>query len=191
MKRFARRTATCVVGCAMAVTAIGCRGITDPAANEILMTKLGHTSFTVFPAFVRRGSKVRCDRKACETLAEFIREEKLGTAAVSEALVPIGGPWRMNQARMLRESAESFAAFLEKSPIDTDYALLPEYLGGPHEIGGIHAYLLDAEGRVAYAVLLNSHWPAFSDAAPKNAADCTDVLMTVFRGDLRPANESD
>lgn len=66
-------------------------------------------------------------------------------------------------------------------PIETDYALLPEYLFGRSEAGGIHCYVLDAEGAVAYVVLQNSHHKRFVAAKPKTAEDCTAVLIEVLR----------
>jgi hypothetical protein len=82
---------------------------------------------------------------------------------------------------MLRESAESFSAYVRDHPIGTDYALLAEYLFGRDAAGGIHGYVLDAGGTVACAVLLNDHWPPFADADPRTVDDCTEVLIDVLR----------
>ena len=89
---------------------------------------------------------------------------------------------------MLRESAESFAAYLRDHPSGTDYALLPEYLFGADAAVGIHAYVLDESGTVADAVLLNSHWARFSEADPRTVEQCTDVLGGVLRDDWRQAD---
>jgi len=158
----------------------GCNGIADPVAREAFLDDLGTTSLTVYPAYVRRRAG-QYDAPAAERLADFLRAEGLAEVVVSEAQVPITGPWHHNQARMLRESAETFAAYLGDHPIQTDYALLPEYLFGREAAGGIHCYVLDREGTVAYAVLLNDHWPPFAEAAPRTVDDCTDVLIDVLR----------
>ena len=67
----------------------------------------------------------------------------------------------------------------------TRYALLPEYLGAKTEAGGVHAYVVDADGTVAFQVLLNSHWEEFSKAKPKTPDDCTAVLIDVLRDRLK------
>ena len=67
----------------------------------------------------------------------------------------------------------------------TDYALLPEYLFvGSAAVGGIHCYIVDADGRLAFVVLQNSHWPEFTEVDPKTTDDCSTVLITVLRDEL-------
>jgi hypothetical protein len=120
----------------------------------------------------------------------MLTAEGLAEVTLSEAEVPITGSWGMNQAKMLRESAEAFAAYIVEHPIETEYALLAEYLIlGTGVPGGIHCYILDGQGRVAYVVLLNSHWSEFSDADPQTVEDCTDVLIGVLREELQPEGE--
>jgi len=167
------------------LTAGGCGSGADPAAEKLLLQNIGKTSVTVFPAAVRR-STITYDDSASAKLAEFLNTAKLANATVSDRHVPITGPWRHNQARMLRESAKEFAAYVRANPIGTCYALLPEYLGGRNEAVGIHAYIVDAEGTVAYQVLLNSHWEEFSKAKPKTEDECTAVLIDVLRNRLKP-----
>ena len=169
------------------LTAGGCGSGADPAAEKMLLQNVGKTSVTVFPAVVRRQT-VSYDDNASVKLTEFLNTAGLADATASDRHVPITGPWRHNPARMLRESAKEFAAYVRANPIGTRYALLPEYLFGPTEAGGIHAYVVDADGTVAFQVLLNSHWEEFSKAKPKTADDCTAVLIDVLRDRLkRPA----
>ena len=89
-----------------------------------------------------------------------------------------------DSAKMLKESAEAFATYLAEHPVATEYALLPEYLLGRTTVGGIHCYIVDAENRWAYAVLLNSHWEEFIEMNPQTVDDCTPVLIEALRGDL-------
>jgi len=169
------------------LTGGGCGSGADPAAEKMLLQNVGKTSVTVFPAVVRRQT-ISYDDNASVKLTEFLNTAGLADATASDRHVPITGPWRMNQARMLAESAKEFAAYVRANPIGTRYALLPEYLGGRNEAVGIHAYIVDAEGTVAFQVLLNSHWAEFSRAKPKTADDCTAVLIDVLRDRLkRPA----
>ena len=86
---------------------------------------------------------------------------------------------------MWRESAKEFGEYVRANPIGTRYALLPEYLAGKTEAVGIHAYIVDAEGTVAFQILLNSHWEEFSRAKPKTADECTAVLIDVLRDRLK------
>ena len=164
----------------------GCGSGADPAAEKMLLQNVGKTSVTVFPAFLRGHGSY--DENAAAKLGEFLNTAELAKATASDRRVPITGPWRMNQARMLGESVKEFAAYVRANPISTRYALLPEYLGGKTEAVGIHAYVVDADGTVAFQVLLNSHWEEFSKAKPKTADDCTAVLIDVLRERLkRPA----
>ncbi len=131
----------------------GCRGIIDEEANATFLKTLGDTSVTIYPAFVRKGQQNLYESGAAEAVGVFFADEGLATVTISQEHVPITGGWRMNQARMLRESAEDFAKYVVEHDIATDYALLPEYLtGSTGGVGGIHCYLLDAGGTVAYAV---------------------------------------
>ncbi|MHC4422395.1 MAG: hypothetical protein ACYS1E_17615 [Planctomycetota bacterium] len=166
----------------------GCTGIADPVARETFLDSLGTTSITVYPAYSRRRAG-EYDEAAAERLAGFLRAESLAEVTVSEEQMPITGPWHHNQARMLQESADSFAAYLRDHPIGTEYALLAEYLFGREVAGGIHCYVLDAEGTVVYVVLLNDHWPPFAEAAPRTVDDCTDVLIDVLRDSWQNADQ--
>ncbi|MHC5006084.1 MAG: hypothetical protein ACYTGF_01865 [Planctomycetota bacterium] len=164
----------------------GC-GLADPAAQETFLNSLGTTSITVYPAYIRRRTGAY-DEAAAERLAEFLRAESLAEVTVTDDQVPITGPWHRNQARMLRESAESFAAYVDENPIATDYALLGEYLFGREAAGGIHCYVLDAEGTVVYVVLLNDHWEPFAEVMPRTVDECTDVLINVLRDSWQTAD---
>jgi hypothetical protein len=166
----------------------GCNGIADPVARQAFLDDLGTTSLTVYPAYVRRRPQ-QYDEVAAARLAEFLGAENLAEVVVSDEQVPITGPWHRSQPTMLRESAEAFAAYLGDHPIQTDYALLPEYLFGREKAGGIHCYVLDREGTLAYVVLLNDHWPRFSRVDPRTVDDCTDVLIDVLGDAWSPADE--
>ncbi len=179
--------------CALTLSVFGgCRGIVDREAGATLMNSLGQTSVTVFPAFVRTGKQNSYEPAAAASIAEFLTTSSLAIVQISAEQVPITGGWGHNQARMLRESAEAFAAYIGEHDIQTDYALLPEYLtGSGGGVGGIHCYLLDAEGTVAYAGLLNSHHRMFTDANPKTTEDCTGVLINMLREDLIASRTTD
>lgn len=173
------------------VTASGCQFPLDPVAKEAFWGGLGNTSVTVFPAFMRHGKEGSWDPSAAKKVGAFLADKNLAKVTLSDAQVPITGPWHHNEARMLKESAEAFAAYVKAHPVSTDFALLPEYLMLRSRPGGIHCYVTDAKGRVAYVVLQNSHWTEFQEVDPKSVDDCTEVLIRVFEDDLRPAKKDD
>lgn len=171
----------------------GCGSRIDPAAREQLRATLGSTSVTVYPAFVRADER-RYDADAAKAIAEFIEREQLATVALSDEKVDIPGEWSMNQSKMAGESIEAFKAHLLAHPIGTEFALLPEYLmgrdrAGKESAGGIHAYLLTKDGRMAEGVGLNSHHKVFASRKPKTVEDCTDVLISVLRDELKTLRE--
>jgi hypothetical protein len=180
------RTVVSVGAAIVALTVIGCAGPVDLVAHEAFLGALGSTSITVFPAYVRDGQQNRYEDAAAPPIGQLFVDEDLATVTVSEEHVPITGPWHSNQAKMLTESAEAFASYLAEHPVATEYALLPEYLllGGSGAVGGIHCYIVDAENRLAYVVLLNSHWDVFIEMNPQTVADCTPVLIEALREDL-------
>ena len=180
---------TCVVlalalagGCAISAA--------DPEAKKAFMRSLGNTSITVFPAFVRNGEPPY-DENAAMSISELLTDEGLAEVTVSREQVLITGSWHHNQAKMLRESAAEFAEYLKANPTATKYALLPEYLAGDCGVGGIHCYIIDADNRLAFVVLQNSHWPIFAEMKPKTIDDCTDVLIEVLRESLKPSGADD
>jgi hypothetical protein len=177
-----------VVWCAaLTLTLGGCGGVVDKDAEKALHAKLGSTSVTVFPAFVRDGQQKKYDAGAAKAIGDFFTEKKLATVTVATGEVPITSAWGMNQAKMFRGSVADFQAYVRANPIQTEYGLLPEYLiGGQNTVVGIHLYLLDAQGTCAYAVLLNSHHKAFNDVNPKTVDACTKIVLNVLRAELTP-----
>lgn len=157
----------------------GCNGIVNPQAARTLTARAGRASFTVYPSYIRSG-KSTYDAQAAEELVEFIESRHYGKAHSSDQLVPITGEWRHNQARMLRESASDFAAFVKSHAIESEYAVLAECLMGSREIIGVHLYVLDSKGEVADVVLANSHHPEFASRSPKTVADCHAVIQDIL-----------
>ena len=164
----------------------GCSfNVLDQEANQAFRQSLGATTLTVYPAFVRDGDTPVYNAEAAEQVAEFFRSEQLADVTLSAAEVPITGAWGMNQLKMLQESADDFALYLAENPTETEYALLAEFLiGGQGVPVGIHCYVLDAQRRLAYVILLNSHHDVFADADPQTASECTAVLIAALREDL-------
>jgi hypothetical protein len=184
-----RLTGITIVGGIVAVIAGGCGSVVDPAAKEALYQALGNTTFTVYPTFVR-DEDGSYNGESAGRIGDMLTTEGLAEVTLSQAEVPITGSWGMNQAKMLQESAADFAAYVAEHPIETEYALLAEFLIlGTGVPGGIHCYIVDADGRLAFVVLLNSHWSEFSDADPQTVEDCADVLTGVLREELQPGGD--
>jgi hypothetical protein len=164
----------------------GCHGIVDPGAHDLWKQNLGDTSITIFPTFVRTASEPQYSAVEAARIGEFFTNDGLAQVVLGDAEVPITGEWKMNQAAMLRESAADFTRYVVDHPAETEYTALAECLMGGHgRVVGIHGYVLDAQGRVADAVLLNSHHRAFANANPSSVEDCTSVLISVLRDELR------
>ncbi len=173
-----------VIGLSLPVCTAGCGGIANQEGNRLFMQRLGRTSVTVFPAAVRRGATMSHDRHAATTIGAALSDASIAEVTVSDERVSIKGPWRMNQAKMLRESAADFAAHVREHPIETDYALLSEYLIGGGGVGGVHCYILDADGTVVWAGLWNSHHEAFTEANLRTPDDCAAMLAKVLRSEF-------
>jgi hypothetical protein len=180
--RFAAPVARLALAAA-ALLAVACSGIFDEQEQQAFRARLGSVSFTVYPAFVRGVKDNTWDDASAVRLATAIADSGCGLATASDVHVPITGEVHMNQARMWKESAAEFGAWIAAHTPATDYAILPEYIGVPatKEAGGIHAYVVDREGKLVDGVLLNNHQEVFSSAHPRTAEDCSAVLMTVMR----------
>ncbi len=164
-----------------------CDRYTDPAIERDFLKSLGQTSITVFPTYIRQGGSGSYDSDAALEIGDFFRGERLAEVSISQDRVPISGPWRMNQSKMFRQSSDEFATHLRAHPVQTQYALLAEYLmSGKGKVGGIHCYILRSDGARALGILLNSHWSQFSDASPKSVKDCTGIVIRVLRERFRP-----
>jgi hypothetical protein len=164
----------------------GCKGIVDEKAYNDLQAALGTTSFTVFPTYIRTGTNTSYDRESASRIAAFFVEAGLGEAEVADVEVPLPVEWSHNQAAMLRETAAAFAAYRAENPVATRYAALAEILRGraDAQAGGIHWYVLDDQGRVAHAKLMNSHYVPFKTARLDTNQACTAFLIAELRRDF-------
>jgi hypothetical protein len=163
----------------------GFGSIVDKDAARMFRSDLGHTSIAVLPVVVRRGESFAHDSAAAGAVARFFEERNLATAIVSEHRMSIGGGWRMNEARMLRESAADVSTFLAAHPANTAYVVYAEYLlGGTGRVVAVHVTVHDWQGRVAYARLVNSHAAIFTTVKPADTKDCTRMLIHALQEDL-------
>lgn len=183
----ALRGAVVLLACVGAVLLAcgGCSGVVDKQAAAEFRAALGSATITVFPVYVRDGEQSRYDQGAARQIGEYLRDAKLAEVTFCDAEVPIKSQWGMNQARMFRDSVRDFAAHLKEHPIETQYALLSEYLlGGGGKVMGVHVYLLRADGTCAHGALLNSHHGIFRTVNPQTADDCTRIVLDTLRAEL-------
>ncbi len=182
-----KRLVMLVGACGLAALSMGggCGSVIDPDAEKQLLARRGAMSVTVFPAFLRTGGQPQYDDAAAAMLKSAVEDARLATAVVTDAHVPLSGKPGFNQARMLRESLAEFGEWVRSHPIQTDYAMLPEYLVDGRGRGiGVHLYVVTPDGTCAYALGLNSHHEPFRRVNPQNAADCTRIVIDVMRDEL-------
>lgn len=180
-------TAALALGLLTAANLGGCGSPVDKEANDLLVQRLGETTVTVFPAFFRDGAPPY-EHASAQTIAAALAAEGIADATVATAEIPLTSKWGHDQSRMFRDSAADFATYVKAHPPDTAYALLPEYLmGGKGDIVGVHVYIVDAEGRLAYGRLFNSHHAEFNAIKPRTAADATTLVLNDLREQFHAA----
>lgn len=139
---------------------------------------LGRTSLTIFPTVVRMGRTTQGDVESAKLLAAEFERRKLGKAAVREEPVEFALKASFNQAKMYQQSKAAFAAYVKAHPPGTEYAAMAEYLlSTSGQVGGIHLYVVRADGEPVGGVLLNSHWKEFKTVKPKTVQDATRALL--------------
>ncbi len=180
------------LGAALALPA--CSGPVDEDGRAAFHAALGHTSITVFPAWVRSNTEdgTRADAAAAARLAGWLRERGLADASASEAAVALPELAQGFQYDLFEQGGAAFGAYVREHPPATAYALLPEYLitrvpDGGARAGGVHAYVVDAHGRLVDALLLNSHHALFRKAAAATPAECTELVIAAFTEDWAAA----
>jgi hypothetical protein len=109
----------------------------------------------------------------------------LATADPGLPVTPYGG----NQLRYSWDRARAYGAWIKQARPEGEFFFFAEVAAGPSgRVNGLHAYVLDAEGTVAYHRLMNSHH--FGQPGPAGQAEALELLVKHFLKDLpRPALE--
>ena len=175
-----------VVGVLAGMGMGGFKAIEDSAASVKLTNQFSETSLTVYPTFVRRVQGPIYDRKSAKQIAKCFTDVGMASVAVSDQQLPIVGKRIMIQWKLFKQTLELFSSYLKDNSLKTNYAVIAEYLitplpDGGQAAGGIHCYVLDSDGRVAIAILLNTHHKIFAEAKPKTVEDCTAVLIKALK----------
>jgi hypothetical protein len=183
-----RRTLVALAALAVLALGSGCRSSIDDQDREAFRGRLGSTSFTVYPAHLHRHDGSTFDDASALRLAAVLNDEGYGQAVASDRHVPIDVDPGMNQLRMWRDTAAQFGAWIAAQPPESDYSILTEQLGGGEGrlIGGLHAFVVDRNGKLVDGLLLNSHHDGFRVAQARTPAEGTEVLIAVLRDEWAP-----
>jgi hypothetical protein len=106
----------------------------------------------------------------------------LGAAGAKEAIVlerslVLSDKRSFNQAAMFKASLEEFGKQVKADPPQAEYAAVAELLTSANgAVGGIHLYVVRADGSRAFGCLLNSHYKEFKRVWPRSSAQATGVL---------------
>lgn len=158
----------------------GCGSAIDKEAQQQFFENLGNSTITVFPTYVRLGDG-HYNTESARQIAAVFQNNRFATTQIAATEIPVGGEWGMNQSKMFRDSAASVGQYVRHNPIDTDYALLAEYLmGRPDAVGGVHGYLVDKEGKLAWGFGVNSHHEVFNRFSPDSEEDCTAIACAII-----------
>ena len=85
----------------------------------------------------------------------------------------------------LSKKAQGFANHIKESHLDTEYALLVEFLCNPNEtyVGGIHFFRSDKEGQLASGGLTNSHWEEYQEIEPRDRLGGYELVLAMLNND--------
>ncbi len=178
------------LGLLAAVVGASCSSPVDEELRADFHAALGGTSLTVYPAFVRTNAPEGpgYDAAAADRIGAWLAEHELARVSRSSEEVALPADAQGYQYDVWCASAQAFGEWIADHPIDTAYALLPEYLitrvpSGGTQAGGIHAFVVDAQGRLVDGLLLNSHQALFREAAASTPAECTEVVLAALADD--------
>lgn len=146
---------------------------------------LPHSKVAVYPAVVRTPNGVSHDAAAAEAVAKALGGAGAKDVLIMDRNLQLSKKSSFNQASMFKASLEEFGRQVKANPPQADYAAVVEMLaGGNGAIGGIHLYVVRADGSRAFGCLLNSHYKEFKRVWPKSSGDATGVLLTWLRDEL-------
>ena len=162
-----------------------------PGCDKLFQNGLGKINITIFPTIVRSFSWTIYDQSSSKRIGTFFETNNLAKVQYSNKKIDMSKSMSGIQWNLFKKSMSLFADYLKEHPIDTEYALVVEYLVSPRRIvsprrsggeavGGIQCYVLDSSGSNAFSFLLNSHHELFIDAQLKTdnaTAESRDELV--------------
>ena len=174
------RTLSCLL---LPIALTGCWTYVSPEASKRFEARPGRFSVTVYPVHVACGGKTMADFQLGRELVDWLNAQKIADATPGRLGAPIPVKWGANQAKMAKQSAEAFGAWVKQANIATDYALLVEILCNPNEtkVMGVHFFLAEKSGLLAAGGLTNSHWDEFKRVKPVDRQGGLSVLKEMIK----------
>ena len=119
-----------------------------------------------------------------EQMAGQLQENGWGNgAAAASAPAVEATPLLRNQLRYVWTRALLYGTWVKTARPEGDFFMFVEVLSPPSgTVIGVHGYVVDASGQVAYTRLLNSHH--FGDHPPKDPEAACRMILKVFLRDL-------
>lgn len=104
---------------------------------------------------------------------------------VSDKKLTLSGKTSFNQSAMFKASLAAFGEHVTSHPPGTDYAAVAEFLTSSNGVvGGIHIYVVKADGTRAYGRGLNSHHKEYKAVEPRSTEQATAALVARLGNDL-------
>ncbi|NWF83630.1 MAG: hypothetical protein HXY18_07365 [Bryobacteraceae bacterium] len=177
-----RSSRAAVIGLAL-IGLSGCGG--DEEAKAFLLGLAG-ARVTVYPTVVRTAERITHDTASAEVLADALGKAGAKSVVVSGERLTLSEKTSFNQGAMYRASQRAFAEQVKARKPETEYAAVAEFLvsanGG---VGGIHLFVVRADGTRAFGRLLNSHHKEFKAVWPRSNEQAAAVLTAALRNGLQ------
>jgi hypothetical protein len=143
----------------------------------------------VYPAIEPVGAREGGFPGTAEQTVEHLRAQGFSAARAVTAVPQIRSTaLGANQLRYVWTRAHAYGAWVQSDRPEGEYHLFLEILAPPSGgILGVHCYILDGRGQVAYRRLMNSHH--FGSQPPRDPEAACGLILQVFMKDLeRPAD---
>jgi len=166
----------------LSVLLCGCWSYTTKEAVSHFENREEPFSVTVFPVNVVKGLSVDYDENLAQRIVAFLLDENLADPVFDRHQVEIPLERKRIQSAMIKQTARAFPLLIQQRGIETEYALLVEFLCNSKEthLGAVHVYLADRKGNLAAFVLSNSHWEDFKEVQPKDRQGGFDIAIRMM-----------
>jgi hypothetical protein len=152
------------------------------AAFDRLKARRATAQIRVAPVLDPRRGNQPMDSTAASLANQLQADGWAGASALSAAPDVAATPLGRNQLRYLQTRAQAYADWTRAARPDGDYLLVVEVLSGPAGIAGVHCYVLENSGQVAYLCLQNSHH--FGGNPPADAHAAGRLALRLLARDL-------
>ena len=140
---------------------------------DSFLEQLGSSRIAVLPTLVRTRQGTVQSEASQKAVVNFLKQNKLGVPEMRETELDVGKPQGKGQYSLFMNDLKTIGKVVKKQS-GAEYFVVLEHLvtptpSGDIAIGGIHIYVLDAEGKNAFSFLLNSHHKIFIEAKLRSA----------------------